>query len=692
MKAQDLQFTQLIQGAKQFIIPIFQRNYSWDAGHCEQLWSDIIRIGSNSKLESHFIGSAVYIPDKDSSAAISRWIVIDGQQRITTITLLLLAFMRRLQEEKLDSPVSADEVEDYFLINRYGKEEQRYKLLLTETDKETLIALLEGKENYETGSQRILENFRFFSERIANTDLNVVYQGIQKLMIVDVRLQHGLDNPQMIFESMNSTGKELTQADLIRNFVLMTLPIEQQNRFYNDYWRPMEVLFGAESYNILFDDFMRFFLVIHTGKYRIKKNEVYTEFKLYSSNYKIEELLVNLKKYAGYYCCIALGKEKDYQLDQLFQNIRELRADVCYPLLIEVYADYSLELLSKQDFIEVLLLVESYVFRRAICDIPTNSLRQTFATFNRKLKKDRYLESIKATFMLLPSYRRFPKDEEFLRQIKVRNLYAFNRRSYWLRRFENFNRKELINVQNLTIEHIMPQNEMLSEEWKEDLGEDWQRIHELYLHTLGNLTLTAYNSEYSDYSFNKKRDMENGFSHSPLKLNEWLGNCEVWNESNINERANQLAKKATDIWKAPSLEEKFLEAYQDSKTPSDTNYSIVDHDYLQDGPMRSLFEKLRLAVLELDHCVHEEYLKLYVAYKAETNFVDIVPQASRLCLHLNMNFPEIDDPRGLCRDMTTINSWGNGNIEVGFEHIEDLPYIIGLVRQSLERQLGEDDQ
>jgi len=692
MKAQDLQFTQLIQGAKQFIIPIFQRNYSWDGGHCEQLWSDIIRVGSNSKLESHFIGSAVYIPEKDTSAAISRWIVIDGQQRIATITLLLLAFMRRLRDEELDRPVSADELEDYFLINRYGKEEQRYKLLLTETDKDTLIALLKGKENQETGSQRILENFQFFTERIADSDLNVVYQGIQKLMIVDVRLQHGLDNPQMIFESMNSTGKELTQADLIRNFVLMSLSLEEQTRFYNDYWRPMEVLFGAESYNILFDEFMRFFLVIHTRNYRIKKNEVYDEFKVYLRDYEIEELLVNLKKYAGYYCCIALGKEMDDQLTPLFQNIRELRADVCYPLLMEVYADYSINLLSKQDFIEILLLVESYVFRRAICDIPTNSLRQTFATFNRNLKKDRYLESVKATFQILPSYRRFPKNEEFSRKIKVRNLYSFNRRSYWLRRFENFNRKERINVQNLTIEHIMPQNENLSKEWRQELGEEWESIHEQYLHTLGNLTLTAYNSEYSDYSFSKKRDMENGFRHSPLKLNDWLGKCDVWNETKINERANLLAKKAVEIWKAPSLEEDTLRDYQVIKTPSDYNYSIADHEYLQDGHTLNLFDKLRVAVLALDHCVHEEYLKYYVAYKAETNFVDVVPRASRLNLILNMNFPELDDPRGLCRDLTNMGKWGNGNVEVGFENMEDLPYIIGLVRQSLELQLGEEEQ
>jgi uncharacterized protein with ParB-like and HNH nuclease domain/predicted transport protein len=691
MKAQDLQFTQLIQGAKQFIIPIFQRTYSWDESHCEQLWNDIMRVGGDSNQESHFIGSAVYIPEQNIGAAISRWLVIDGQQRITTLTLLLLAFMRRLQNEKLERPVSAAEVEDYFLLNRYGKEEQRYKMLLTRTDKDTLIALLDGKDAPETASQRVLENFKFFTERIADADLEVVYQGIQKLMIVDVALQQGLDNPQMIFESMNSTGKALTQADLIRNFVLMALPLEQQTRLYNDYWRPMEVLFGAESYNILFDEFMRFFLVIHTRNHRIRKDEVYTEFKVYSRKYEVEELLADLKEFAGYYCCIALGKEQDDQLAPLFQNIRELRADVCYPLLMEVYQDFSLNLLCRKDFIEILLLVESYVFRRAVCDIPTNSLRQTFATFNRKLKKDRYLESVKATFQILPSYRRFPGDEEFMRQIKVRNLYAFNRRSYWLRRFENFNRKERVNVQNLTIEHIMPQNELLNEEWKETLGEDWQRIHEQYLHTLGNLTLTAYNSEYSDYSFREKRDMENGFKHSPLKLNAGLGNCEIWNEPAIKERAERLARKAVEIWKTPSLEEDLLKAYQDTKATSGSNYSIADHEYLQTDLTRGLFEVFRAAVLALDHCVHEEYLKLYVAYKAETNFVDVVPQATRLRLSLNMNFPELDDPRGLCRDVTHVGRWGNGNVEVGFERKEDLPYIIGLVNQALERQLGEDD-
>ncbi len=690
MKAQDLQFTQLIQGAKQFIIPIFQRTYSWEESHCEQLWNDIIRVGSSEDLDSHFIGSAVYIPEQETSAAISRWLVIDGQQRITTISLLLLALMRRLKAEGLDSPVSAAEVEDYYLRNRYGKGEQNYKMLLTKTDKDTLIALLDGKSVPEDASQRIVENFEFFTDKVATADLDVVYTGIQKLMIVDVRLQQGIDNPQMIFESMNSTGKALTQADLIRNFVLMGLPHEKQTKLYNDYWRPMEILFGAENYNKHFDEFMRFFLVIHTGNYRIRKDDVYTEFKMYSRSHDDEPLLAALLQFARYYCCIALGNEKDADLAPVFHDIRELRADVCYPMLIEIYQDYEQHLLTKEEFVEILLLVESYVFRRAICDIPTNSQRQTFATFCRKLKKDRYMESVKATFMLLPSYRRFPKDDEFRRHLQTRNLYKFNRRSYWLRRFENFGRKERVMVQDYTIEHIMPQNAELSAAWKEALGDDWERVHEQYLHTLGNLTLTGYNSEYSDRPFAEKRDMDGGFAQSPLKLNEGLGNCTEWNEKEIKARASRLAERAVDIWTAPALTDDVLEVYREKKVETASDYTIDDHPNLAAGHTRELFELFRKEVLALDECVREEFLKLYVAYKAETNFVDVVPQAKRLRLTLNMEFPEVDDPRGKCRDVTNMGRWGNGCVELALEQEEDLPYVIGLVRQALERQLGED--
>jgi uncharacterized protein with ParB-like and HNH nuclease domain/predicted transport protein len=690
MKAQDLPFTQLLEGSKQFIIPIFQRTYSWERSHCEQLWNDIVRVGGTPQLSSHFIGSAVYIPEQETSAAISRWLVIDGQQRITTMTLLLIALKRRLEQKGLEEPITAAEIEDYYLKNRYGKGELHYKMLLTKTDKDTLIALLDGKTPAEPSSVRIVDNFEFFTERMASADLKVVYQGIQKLMIVDVRLQQGLDNPQMIFESMNSTGKALTQADLIRNFVLMGLEHGLQTRLYSDYWRPMEVEFGAENYNNEFDEFMRYYLVIHTGNYHIRRDEVYDEFKVYSRRQEVEELLDSIRQFATYFCNIALGKERDDALSHGFHDIRELRADVCYPLLMEVYHDHRNERITKDEFLEILRLVESYVFRRAVCDIPTNSQRLTFSTIARKFKKDRYLESVRAAFLLLPSYRRFPGDDEFQRSIQVRNLYAFNRRSYWLRRFENHGRKERVQVQDYTIEHIMPQNENVSAVWQAELGPDWQRIHGQYLHTLGNLTLTGYNPEYSDRSFSEKRDMANGFRQSPLRMNQGLGSCPVWNEDAIRQRAERLATTATQIWAAPSVPPDLVAAYaDDERDVRATEYTVADHPHLTGGTVRQLFEALRSQVLALDACVREEILKIYIAYKAETNFVDVVPQARRLRLSLNIPFKTINDPRKLCRDVTNLGRWGNGDVEVFVEKVEDVPYILGLVRQALELQLGD---
>lgn len=691
MKAQDLPLTQLLQGSKQFIIPIFQRTYSWERSHCAQLWDDILRVGSTEQLDSHFIGSAVYIPEQDTSAAISRWLVIDGQQRITTVTLLLLALMNRLENEGIEEPIGPMEIEDYYLKNRYGKGDLKYKILLTKTDKETLIALLDNKDQPEKPSQRILDNYKLFQDRLEGADLKAVYVGIQKLMIVDVRLQHGIDNPQMIFESMNSTGKALTQADLIRNFVLMGLEHDLQSRLYNDYWRPMEEAFGADNYISQFDEFMRYFLVIHTGNHRIRRQDVYDEFKAYSRDLEVEQMLVRLKEFTAYYCHIALGRGQDKELGDAFHDIRELRADVCYPLLMEVYRDYQNSHVTKEEFLEIVHMVESYVFRRAVCDIPTNSLRQTFATFGRRLKKDRYLESVKAAFLLLQSYRRFPAESEFIQKVKERNLYNFNRRSYWLRRIENHGRKERVYVQDYTIEHILPQNENLSNDWKTMLGEDWERIRDSYLHTLGNLTLTGYNSELSDRPFKEKCEMVGGFADSPLRLNAELGGLQKWDEEEIKKRASSLAQKAITVWREPSLDASILDAYREKPKEIVSAYAIDDHKHLSEGKSRILFDALRKEILALDPCVTEEFLKLYVAYKAETNFVDIVPQANRLRLSLNMYFHEINDPHGLCKDVTSLGRWGNGDVEVPFSELSQLPMVMGLIRQSLERQMGNGD-
>ncbi|MFH1970613.1 MAG: DUF1524 domain-containing protein, partial [Verrucomicrobiota bacterium] len=298
-----------------------------------------------------------------------------------------------------------------------------------------------------------------------------------------------------------------------------------------------------------------------------------------------------------------------------------------------------------------------------------------------------YLESIQAHLLLLPSYRRFPKDKEFKENLPKRDLYHFRSRSYWLRRLENHRRKERVGVAEYTIEHILPQNENLSKAWQDALGVEWERIRETWLHTLGNLTLTGYNSEYSDRTFAEKRDMQGGFKESPLRLNQGLGQLEQWNEETIKARAQRLSEAAVSVWCAPQLATDVLAAYR-PRAESTSGYSIEDHPHLLSGVGQELFEAFRKEVFALDPVVREEFLKLYVAYKAETNFVDVVPQAKRLRLSLNMPFADITDPRGLCKDVTGVGRWGNGDVEVGFTSLEELPYIMGLVRQSFERQMG----
>lgn len=687
MQAQDRPFTQLLEGAKQFIIPIFQRTYSWELEHCAQLWDDIVRIGVNDNLQTHFVGSVVYIPEEGVDATIPRWLVIDGQQRITTLTLLLLAFKNRVAKTGEEAPISAPEVEDRFLKNRYGKGETCYRLLPTNTDKATLIKYLDGKETDETDSNRIIENFSYFTEQIAEADLETLWKGIRKLRIVDVALQQGIDNPQMIFESMNSTAKALTQADLIRNYVLMGLEHELQTRLYLDYWRKMELEFGMENYTRHFDKFMRFYILIKTGNVRIKEDEVYHEFKSYSQDKDVEELLKEVKLFSSYYCRIALGREKEPRLAEHFHDIVELKVDVAYPFLMQGYLDYELEVIDLDTYIETIKITESYVFRRAVCDVPTNSMRQTFATIGKKVQRDgNYLESLKAAFLLLQSYRRFPSDEEFQRKIQERDLYNFNRRSYWLRRFENYDRKERVVVNDYTIEYIMPQNENLSSEWKLELGENWESIQEKYLHTLGNLTLTGYNSQYSDKPFAQKRDTKNGFKDSPLRLNRSIGKEVQWNEGAINRRAGALADQAITVWQSPTISKEALEKYKKPREAK-ASYTIDDHPHLLTGAPAELFTALRKEITSLDACVTEEFLKLYIAYKAETNFADIVPRATGLSIYLNIPIQDIDDPKSIAVDKSNVGTYGNGDTLVTIYRLDEIPYATGLIRQALEAQL-----
>ncbi|MFA6925260.1 MAG: DUF262 domain-containing protein [Bacteroidales bacterium] len=695
MKATEAKLIDFLKKSPQFIIPIYQRTYSWSEKECLQLWEDILRTGSNDKITAHFVGSIVYV-EKGlySVSSQSPLLVIDGQQRLTTVSLMIEALARALGENEPIEGFSAKKMRNYFLLNPLEEGEKKYKLILSQTDKTTLTSLLDQNSYPKDFSVRVKANFDFFTEKITEEKDNLlaVCKGLAKLIIVDISLNRDQDNPQLIFESLNSTGRELSQADLIRNFILMGLEHELQSKLYDQYWRPMEIDFGQEGYAVYFDGFMRHYLTVKTGVIP-KEREVYEAFKQYARSPEIssiEALVSDIRTFAGHYCAMALGAETNQELKMAFHDLRELKVDVAFPFLLEIYNDYKKDILSPDELLKIVRLVENYVFRRAICGIPTNSMNKTFGNFSRNLKKDRYLESVQANFMLLPSYRRFPDDEEFKREIKIKDVYNFRSRSYWLRRLENYNRKERVPVDEYTIEHIMPQNENLSATWRAELGPEWERIQKTYLHTLGNLTLTGYNSEYSDRPFIEKRNMKGGFSESPLKLNRSIADKETWAEKNIIERAESLSTQAIDVWFAPKIESSVLEEYK-PKTEL-TEYSIEDHPHLASDPMKSVFKEFRKQVLALDPCVTETFLKLYVAYKAETNFVDIVPQAKRLRLSLNVTFAEINDPKGLCKDVSALGRWGNGDVEVGLSKIEEIPYIMSLVRQAFEKQIGQETE
>lgn len=702
MKATEANLLTFLQKSPQFAIPIYQRNYSWTATQCSQLWSDLVRAGRSEAIKAHFIGAVVYVKrGQDNVVAQEPLMVIDGQQRLTTSTLLIAALAKHFEAknvEELLEVFSAEKLRNYYLLNPYEKGERHYKLILSETDKDTLLAILNNAPMPAEASGRIVENYKLFRELIEahHSELEAICQGLAKLVIVDVSLDRSQDNPQLIFESMNSTGLELSQADLIRNYILMGLEPSLQTDLYKAYWRPMEKAFGQTAYVVHFDAFMRHYLTARTGEIP-NVREVYIAFKAFAASFKgdTKNLVADIHAYATYYCAMALGAEQDVTLKQAFHDLRELKVDVAYPFLLDVYHDYCQERLTADEVLAIVRMVESYVFRRAICAIPTNSLNKTFAGLSRALKKDRYLESVKAAFLMLPSYRRFPSDEEFQRDVKLRDLYNFRSRGYWLRRVENHGRKERVMIEDYTIEHILPQNEALSPEWQADLGPEWQRIHQTWLHTLGNLTLTGYNSEYSDHSFAYKRDQVTskegkkiGFKYSSLNLNEGLGEVEKWDENAIKARANHLAIEMANVWTAPQLTADVLEAYFPTAAKTGQQYAISDHPHLVSASMRELFDSFRKAVLALDPCVSEEFLKLYVAYKAETNFVDVVPQAKRLLLVLNLGIENIEDPKGLCRDISNIGSWGNGDVEVGLTSLEELPYVVGLIRQSFDRQMG----
>ena len=699
MKAEDVRLTELLEGPKQFIVPVFQRDYSWGTKHCLQLWKDIVRVGSDANTKAHFVGSVVYVAAEESSAKITRWLLIDGQQRLTTVSLLLAALRNRLpaEEPASENPVDDNglptrlELEDYYLRNTHGRGDRRHKLQLRRADHETMAAIVDAKECPAGASERIRENLELFDEQLNNVDLDIVYRGIKKLVAVDVCLTRGQDDPQMIFESLNSTGLDLTQADLIRNFVLMRQDEELQTRLYDDYWQPIEQAFGAR-YRTDFDKFVRDYLTLQLKPSKqLKADEIYQHFRTYfygvEGSNPVEDTLAELKRFGTYYVAFSLVQEENPALRVAFRRLR-LLVEVASPLVLKLYDCYSrAKTLPVKDFVTAVELLESYVFRRSACAMQTRSLAQIFASLAYRIKEDAPLVSLKVALHLQGRKRRFPSDVEFREALETRDVYDMRNCHYLLDRLENES-KEKIDTERFTIEHVMPQNESLSAEWQAMLGEDWQNVQQLWLHHLGNITLTGYNAEYSDRSFADKKTIAGGFNDSPLRLNRFIRKQDRWTATEMDERGRQLAKKAVTIWPALTVDaETVREAELEERKTQAARYSLDDLEF--DPDSRALFDALRPQIMALGNDIVEFCGAKTVTYRVYDFLLEIIPRKRRLMLSFNLDYENCDDPSQRASDATerafVIHATESGGVLFDLRDSSQFGAAIHIARQAYDK-------
>lgn len=559
MKANERNLLTLLDGTKQFILPIYQRRYSWKKVQCEELWEDVVRIGETEGLPYHFFGSIV--SREEGTPAKPQFFVIDGQQRLTTFSLLLSALGRAIEASDTEIGTDRGEIEDYYLFNSREKGEFRHKLLLTKPDRDTLIQLLEGGTSFDYSSS-LVKNYNFFKKQLKSDNLETVYKGIQKLMIVDIVIGPNADNPQLIFESLNSKGVVLSQTDLIRNYVLMGQKRDFQSILYDDYWYPMERSFGIKLLD-RFDLFIRDYLTLKTGKLAGSRT-LYKHFKRYMPDagqpQEVMEIVDDITHYSTHYNRVALRCEYDTDFRACIEDLDALDVDVAYPILLGVYEGYARGKIEKMEVIEIFRLIESYVFRRMICNLRRSSMNTNFASIanwmDTLLKsppsqtnyKPPYLAVLKHGFsMWNSSIDRFPSDDEFKRDFLTSKVYKVGTCRYLLGKLENDGREEPISVTNYTVEHVMPYE--LTEEWESELGDDWSDTYDRFLNTVGNLTLTEHNSELSNRSFKEKQDHKpGGYRDSQLHLNQSLTQVEQWNAAAIVKRAKMFSKKACKIW------------------------------------------------------------------------------------------------------------------------------------------------
>lgn len=564
MKANETKVEDFLSSNKtQFVIPVYQRNYDWSTSQCKQLLDDILEVGTSKKMNAHFIGSVVYVHDDVyTSSRIKELTVIDGQQRLTTLTLIYLTIYR-LAIEMEDKGLEAEITETY-LTNKFAPEEEKLKLRPTENNDKAIKYLLRSDSSEEFNEfSKVIDNFNYFKSRITQENIDYVLKGLSKLMFVEISLDREKDDPQRIFESLNSTGLELSQADLIRNYILMGLNRKSQNKIYNNYWEIIEKLAKDETSNkSKVSDFIRDYLTLVNNKIP-NKSKVYLEFKAKFPTSDLEELegnLLPIKSLVKFYNKLLNPKnENDKDIRIQLEYINRLEINVAFPFLMKVYEDYSENIIDKPTFIKVLDFIQSFTWRRFILGLPTNALNKIFMTLYEKIDKENYLVSLQKWLLKRPGSQRFPKNKELIESLKLKDVYNIKskNRTYLLERLENFENKEPVKIEgntDITIEHIFPQNP--DPKWKVDLGTDeYNFIKETYLNTIGNLTLSGNNGKLGNKVFTFKRDLENaGYKDSRLWLNKYLSIAEKWDKAEIERRFDLLSERFLKIWEYPDVD------------------------------------------------------------------------------------------------------------------------------------------
>ena len=576
MKGSECRLIEYMEGSKKrFIIPVYQRNYDWKIENCKQLFDDLIEVIKNNR-RSHFFGSlvSVYVP----SGRNTEFLVIDGQQRLTTVSLLFLAMYNLISNGVIVSEDASLEKQIYedFLVDKYQPQDTRIKLKPVKNDQKAFGKLFDDADEYIRESN-LTVNYNYFYDRIQKQEITIdqLFDAICCLEIINITLNND-DNPQLIFESLNSTGLDLSEGDKIRNYILMGLPAKEQEEYYDKYWNRIE---ECTKYDV--SSFIRDYLSIKQMAIPSQR-KIYTNFKEYVelSSLEAETLLKDLLDYAKRYRFLLDGGTKSKTLDACIYRLNRLETTITRPFFLEVLRLYDEGKIETAQMIEVFLMTENYLFRRTICDLPTNALNKIFLQLHREVVRydgteNDYVEKFKYALQFKKERARFPDDNEFSAAFAEKQIYQMNSKNkiYILERLENYGTAEDKDVYRhyddgeYSIEHIMPQH--LTPAWAKALGEDYEQIHETWLHRIANLTLTAYNSKYSNSTFEEKKTMENGFEDSGIRMNTYIAKKDKWTLSEIEERSQYLTKRALEIWIAPSTEYKPEEKQFDSCTLED---------------------------------------------------------------------------------------------------------------------------